>query len=172
MSKGVCFIASTASEKQYEHALQPTLYRIKQSWAARSLVDEYQGPQSYIHMSDARSHYRILEKPSSCTAQSDIYKSGMITCVCCTKKRYVDAHTLAAYGTRQFLHDEKEARRQALRKFAQSFKTHMVNMLHQHVRLVDAQRAVQQLSLLFCVPQVAVCTCEIVLPDACQFMTT
>ena len=50
----------TATERQYEEALGNTSRAISDSWAKRSVVDEYRGPQSFVHrFCSDRIHYTI-----------------------------------------------------------------------------------------------------------------
>ena len=42
-------IPEKATERQYEEALRNTSRTIFSSWAKRSIVDEYRGPQSFVH---------------------------------------------------------------------------------------------------------------------------
>ena len=75
----------TASERQYEQAPQNTSRTIFDSWARRSIVDEYRGPQSFVQRTCLnRANYTIDADTSRTTRRTDADRLAVNWLQCAT----------------------------------------------------------------------------------------
>ena len=107
----------SATERQFEEALEQTSRAIFENLAKRSLVDEYRGPQSIVHLTcNERQHFR-LDSDVSASTSSDRNKDQAVVwmqCTTCSKWRRIDTQTLRAYSDDRFLAHVRRHRRRLL----------------------------------------------------------